>query len=349
MDFNEKFFLGESYLTLSEISDAKKRHGNVNSYGSKVTGGPFLVTEKVSIFVMEGLSESVRVFSANNIPDNSYFYFTVPHQPFSESLLRNQINFFHDLTGGRFKEDSLIMLANTLEDLALARRMGLSRSIFCNHNCFIDEWIFKITRGCEYKRWDLIINTRPEYSFKRPYLAKKVQSLCIVKGALYREDDYWDLAQLNPKYINNNRISNVEVNNLINQSFVGGIFSAAEGACYSSSEFLLAGLPVVSTDSLGGRDYWYDVDNSIIVPPDENAISDAVAELKKRLLNGDITQEIIRKNHISKSNKLRLDFIESILSVVSENGLSIDVQSIFNAYFTDKFIRNHMYGYDLNR
>ena len=48
---------------------------------------------------------------------------------------------------------------------------------------------------------------------------------------------------------------------------VGGVFSEEEGACWASSEYLLCGLPVVSTHSRGGRDVWYSGHNSLIVEP----------------------------------------------------------------------------------
>lgn len=44
-------------------------------------------------------------------------------------------------------------------------------------------------------------------------------------------------------------LSPVEVAAALNQCGVGGIFSAEEGTCYASTEYLLCGLPVVSTTS----------------------------------------------------------------------------------------------------
>ena len=49
-----------------------------------------------------------------------------------------------------------------------------------------------------------------------------------------------------------------EVNNFLNQCKVGIILSEVEGANYASIQYLLAGLPVVSTKSKGGRDVFFD-------------------------------------------------------------------------------------------
>lgn len=346
MHKNKNFILNKSYVTIDEISKLRKAHNMVSCYATSVTGAPFIVTDNIAIFVMEGLSHSIRIYTANNIPENSYFFFTVPHLPFSEKSLADQINLFMDVTKGKFSLDSLVMMANTDSDVKIAHRLGLKRSFFCNQNCWLDYGVYKITRGLNNKPWNLVLNTRPEYEFKRPWLAQKVENIGIVQGKLHRKDDYWDLNQLKPKYMNPNRIPNTDVNNLLNRAYVGGIFSASEGACYSSSEYLLAGLPVISTPSIGGRDYWYTDDNHLIVEPTVEAVAKGVDILKKRLINGDINQASIRMEHIQESNRLRDIFISKVEELLSKYKSELDVTSIFNAYFTDKFIRTSKYPYD---
>jgi len=58
---------------------------------------------------------------------------------------------------------------------------------------------------------------------------------------------------LRPKFKNDRRSTKEEVTEVYRDSVCGGIFSAGEGACFSSSEYLLFGLPVVLTKSRGGR------------------------------------------------------------------------------------------------
>ena len=58
-----------------------------------------------------------------------------------------------------------------------------------------------------------------------------------------------------------------------------------EGANYSSSEYLLCGLPVVSTESSGGRDYWFDDYNSIICKPNEDSVKKCDEFVYKKIPN----------------------------------------------------------------
>ncbi|WP_092048398.1 glycosyltransferase [Planctomicrobium piriforme] len=67
-----------------------------------------------------------------------------------------------------------------------------------------------------------------------------------------------------------------EVNLVHNQSRIGVILSEQEGGCGASTEYLLAGLPVVSTSSTGGRDLFYDSGNSIICEPTVDGVRSAL-------------------------------------------------------------------------
>jgi glycosyltransferase involved in cell wall biosynthesis len=96
---------------------------------------------------------------------------------------------------------------------------------------------------------------------------------------------------------------------------VGGIFSEKEGACYSSSEYLLCGLPVVSTRSEGGRDEWYNKWNSIICDPIESAVSEAVSRAKYNLKKGIFNRHRIRAMHVSKQYEMRNIFCDHVSSI----------------------------------
>ncbi len=66
---------------------------------------------------------------------------------------------------------------------------------------------------------------------------------------------------------------------IVRRSHSGLILSEREGVCRASCEYLLAGIPVVSTRSAGGRDVWYDDYNAILVEPTAEAVATAVEEL----------------------------------------------------------------------
>jgi glycosyltransferase involved in cell wall biosynthesis len=77
-------------------------------------------------------------------------------------------------------------------------------------------------------------------------------------------------------------VAGEEINLLLAQSRVGLCLSEAEGAMLASIEYLFAGLSVVSTPSLGGRDYFFDDEFCIICAPDPRSVREAVDALLAR-------------------------------------------------------------------
>jgi glycosyltransferase involved in cell wall biosynthesis len=131
-------------------------------------------------------------------------------------------------------------------------------------------------------------------------------------------------------YINSSVLTPTEVAIEVSKSKVGLILSEMEGACYSSSEYLLSGIPVVSTWSKGGREIWYNDYNSIICNPNEDEVAEAVTEMCKR--NIDSTE--IRGGHLRLAKEFRNKFIDSIDNILVECG----DHKIGPAYFKRNFI-----------
>ena len=219
-----------------------------------------------------------------------------------------------------FDLKSIYWLANTLEQVKMALDLGFNVIEF-NQNSFIDEYTFQIQD--ERKIYNLVMNARPE-NVKRPWLAMKVPHIAAIKGKLFSPDNFWDLGQLHPDHLNQERITVDEVVTILNQSYVGGIFSEKEGACFASSEYLLCGLPVVSTICSGGRGIWYNDYNSLIVEPDEYAIAQAVELLVNKVKDKKIDPYQIREHHIALSliqrdrlHRLLNEFIEDLKVEIS--------------------------------
>ena len=71
-----------------------------------------------------------------------------------------------------------------------------------------------------------------------------------------------------------------EVRHLLAQSRCGLALSAEEGAMYAAGEYALAGLPIVTTPSIGGRDQFFSPDWVASVLPNAEAVSAAVAHFQ---------------------------------------------------------------------
>ena len=299
-------------------------HQNVAS-GFKLVDSPDL-----KVWFMEGISHSYHCYK-NARNTNSWFFVQLPWHH-DKAYLKNCAEFFEKVTG--LERLRVIVLANSHIELAHSISVGFKYSVLVPHNCFLDYEL--MTPVNVEKKYDLVLNTRPE-KWKRPFLAEKVQKLAIIKGANHRPSDFYDLNQLKPLFINNERIGPNDVSKILCQSYAGGIFSAVEGGCYSSSEYLLLGLPVISTDCLGGRDIWYTERNSLKVEDNSSAVAVGVEKAKNMVMNGYFDPDEIRRDHILMSNFYRSTFVDSLHKVVVDFG--IDGEVLFRETYKHKFIQ----------
>ena len=210
--------------------------------------------------------------------------------------------------------------------------------IFCNNNCWLDERLFSI--GQEERCYDMVMNCRPERTFKRPYLAKHVTPLAYIQGKLYNQHDKFDVSELSCAFLNTTRLSQQDVVRVYTKSQCGGIFSKSEGACYTSSEYLLCGLPVVSTHSSGGRDIWYTTSNSILVEADDEDVKEGVGRCIVNIRKKRFDRTSIRDNHIYLAETMRANFHSCIQRLFDAHNLPLNAYSYFQTHFFHKFKKN---------
>ena len=181
----------------------------------------------------------------------------------------------------------MIFLANSeAEHRRLAAR-GLGAA-WVSRNALVSPVTFRPLPDLA-KRFDAVYDARV-CPFKRHELAAGIASLALVtaRDEKYHEEAYvrsvrarlphahWVNDPLSPDY---RWLSGEEVNEAINAARVGLCLSAVEGAMIASNQYLLAGLPVVSTPSRGGRDEFFDPDYVRIVADDPDAVAGGVREL----------------------------------------------------------------------
>jgi hypothetical protein len=106
------------------------------------------------------------------------------------------------------------------------------------------------------------------------------------------------------------------VNRQLSRARVGLCLSEREGAMFASMEYLLAGLPVVTTPSEGGRDGYFDDAYCLTVPPDPASVAEAVAALAAR----DIPASHIRAETLKRVNARRRRFLELLDDIVAAEG-----------------------------
>jgi len=112
------------------------------------------------------------------------------------------------------------------------------------------------------------------------------------------------------------RLSPRKVNKHLNRACVGLCLSATEGAMFSSIEYLLTGLPIVSTPSRGGRHVYYDDDYCWVVPPDPRSVAAAVEALKQKR----IPRKYVRDRTLRRLTIDRQRFLSLINAILEESG-----------------------------
>jgi glycosyltransferase involved in cell wall biosynthesis len=107
-------------------------------------------------------------------------------------------------------------------------------------------------------------------------------------------------------------LSRAEIIRFYGHARVGLCLSAEEGYSRASIEYLMCGLPVVSTKSIGGRDRYYSEKYCRIVEADKQAVEAAVHELKEQ----NFSREEIREHVVTLLNFDRENFLRSVNRMV---------------------------------
>jgi len=243
--------------------------------------------------------------------------------------------------------DSVIILANTLKEYLYFVNCKY-KSIYCNHNCWLNENIFKPLPNIE-KKYDFVYNAN-NCLYKHHKLLKNIiknyNSLFITydggtsPGANQPDvkDIYLDTEDIS-KYNPNAIVSDFDINFIsktLNSSKVGIYLTTHDGACYASSEYLLCGLPVVSTKSTGGRDVWYNKNNSIIIDFDEKSLHDGIQYFLNNYHNIDHLE--IYNKHVIKQKVFRKIFINYVKTIFNSCEIKGDIEESFIKNYTNKML-----------
>lgn len=215
----------------------------------------------------------------------------------------------------RYPDHRFLFICNTQRETQMLQEVGMP-ALFLNKNIMVSAQIFRPIQESRVE-FDAIYNAR-FVGGKYHELAAAVPRVgYITYIERDRNQEFLDLyaAALarNPGHVLLNgladglptRMSQVEVNAALGRAAVGLILSKVEGSNYATMEYLLAGLPVVSTPSKGGRDVFFDPEYCIVCEPDPAAVRDAVAALRDR----NIPREYIRARTLAKIEPERRRFL----------------------------------------
>jgi len=231
----------------------------------------------------------------------------------------------------RFPNLKVTVLCNTMREADLLCAAGVT-AVFCNHNIFVSETDFRPLPSVSIE-FDAVYNARLN-DWKRHELAAEVPRVAYI---CYQAPDpaqeaeasriLASLASREPAHEIINPIVGGRpqmvpypvVNRTYNRSVVGLCLSATEGAMFASTEYLLAGLPIVSTPSIGGRDVFFSSEFCLIVPPDSRTVRQAVAWLQSQK----ISREYVREVTLSKIQRERSRFLALLDTIAIKAGSNV--------------------------
>lgn len=209
---------------------------------------------------------------------------------------------------------------------------------FASQNAMIDER--RYTVEATERQFDAVCNGRMA-RFKRHWLAREIPRL-LVLGGINAPDDtleyFSEVRSILPRahftHLAEPRmwLQPEQVSQMLNRAHVGLCLSACEGAMYAATEYLLCGLPVVTTCSLGGRDEWFDTRYVRTVPDDPAAVAAAVAELIRLKL----PPQWIRQQTLRKVCEHRRAFVDVVQNIFDRELVGKDFAREWYARFVNK-------------
>lgn len=126
-----------------------------------------------------------------------------------------------------------------------------------------------------------------------------------------------------------------QINAYLNKCRVGLCLSVVEGGMNASIEYLLSGLPIVSTKSKGGRDEFFDDSYALIVEDLAEAVRDGVAEMIRR----EIAPEFVREKALEKVRVHRQTFFNVIEDIYKSEGVTRDFAEEWPLIYTNKLYK----------
>ncbi len=314
---------------------------------------------------MEGLMRSIINFLKSMLKKKSLECYVISHKPiilitYWFDFLRNQSEIFKTIPHNRnvyflfqsgwykdkrdvdkiqkeiaifrniYPKTKYIFLSNSIEENEFFLENNLT-SIFCNQNAFIDEKRYKIKSRIE-KKYDAIYLARIT-PFKRHELAVKVKNLLLIGSFTQNEEEHYQhIMKILPdaKWIE--KVFSFRVSQYMNQAKVGLCLSAIEGAMFVSAEYLLSGIPIVSTISVGGRDALFDTEFVKIVKDNSESVAKGVEEMIKK----DINPEYIRRETIKKMIEHREKFFNLVQEIYDKEMINRKFKDDWKKVFVHK-------------
>jgi len=212
-------------------------------------------------------------------------------------------SFFINMKG---QQSKCILCLDEVAQIEKAKKIEIPHFV-CPTAVFCDLGKFKYEPS--EKKYDAVLNCRNSL-WKRRYLAAGIEKLTVIYYPSPRSSEPDNLTFPNayrPNIIDNvyTKLKPEEINLILNSCRVGLILSKKEGSPRAVVEYLLCGLPVVSTKADCGRWEFLNESNSLIVEDNEESVNAGVIKAIELLENGNFVPADISANVKRKIDKFR--------------------------------------------
>ena len=233
-------------------------------------------------------------------------------------------------------------MCNSAEEFHVIKMINIPGEL-CSIYSYLNENEFKPLS--EFKLYDAVYVARMA-RYKRHRLAAKISKLYVQTYGVCNSDGEYDLRSYAPELshcdYNKKRIARNELIKKYNQAHVGLALSKCEGAMLACGEYMLCGIPVVSTSCRGGREEFFDPRYVKIVDDNPDAVAEGVVEMKAVNINPSmIRQETLEK---IKLHRRRLcAYIQKIIQKNTKNNNVPTVEWLVDYYFNHPEGINRLY------
>lgn len=172
----------------------------------------------------------------------------------------------------------LVVMCNSRAEMDALGVAGLETR-WIHQNALMDEHRFRPMGGTE-RPFDAAYIARLTPFKRHGLVPAELAPRLLFLGASVRASERAYAEEIHAKYGASRWVpafSGAKVSCLLAQAKCGLALSAVEGACFASAEYLLSGLPVVDTPSIGGRDVIMPDEYLRRVEPEPNAIAEGIA------------------------------------------------------------------------
>ncbi len=259
----------------------------------------------------------------------AYFLFSPAWTRERDDLVRGDLKHLAQLRA-QWPEHRHVVLCATRAELELFR-IARQPAILCTASVFVNEHRFDIQPVRE-RDYDAIYNGQL-VPFKRHELCVGIERLALI---YHRYSDPATAAyaqrvrEMLPTatFVNeldgeHRNLKEPEIVQWLSRAHVGLCLSAEEGQNRSTAEYVLSGLPVVSSPNLGGRNGVLRLSYWIEAPPEPDAVAAAVAELKARRLD----PHAIRREALELLDADRQRLIQLIRAIYRNEGKNFPEQA----------------------